>query len=779
MRPGDPRLVAFTFIGVPPMRLLFILLGLSLVACDESRAPGGGSPAPGSPTRPDEDEGPAPSNGGADGAIAIPYAARFTPDGAYKLDPALPLPFIRQPAMRVAKGDQYDNRRAAAPQNFAITAPPERIGTVRPMVEWEPMQAIVFAYPSWAAQYANTSATFVNVAKTASDHGEVWVIVDSSSAETALRQRLTQAGVPSSKFGREIRFWRSTFDSYWLVDFGPLPLVDRATETYAFADFRYYHERPADDAVPTLLGRNLERFGAPNPATVYRMPLTTEGGTFQATTDGLCFTSSRQIYNMSCNTGTCRENILELSLDALQTHQHTLEMETVLQRYAGCRDLIVTHSVTDDGTGHIDMYMKVLDDDRILMGEYRPPFALTVQRENAGLMNDNAAFLEAYLVDGEPRFQVIRMPMPGHQRVEDFWGDYDVPFTFINSTFFNGVNLWPVYTGVTAWQGVQAESQAIWEQVLPDMEHVAIDSEELAFQSGAIHCVTRTIPRLAPARWIEDGACTDGVCGGVDGGYDGQCQLGVNGNLCFGPDWLCGCNDCRDCPASTGTACNGVSWRGCCSGGDVLYCENNQLKSLACGGTGCGWSGAEGIYNCGLSGVDPSGQNPAECTCTPQCDGLTCGSDGCGGTCGTCEGEDLCVDGVCRGDCVACTPGDTGCDGETSWLCVAGTSGCNTEQRVDCAASGLVCEAGQCDSPSAPDPDPQAEVAEPMPDTVDDDTTPDDDGGDAGDSGPNDEVGAEVKPTGVRDDGCGGGGLLHFTPLGLALIAWRGRRRHG
>ncbi|HRE91364.1 MAG TPA: hypothetical protein PK095_19765, partial [Myxococcota bacterium] len=68
--------------------------------------------------------------------------------------------------------------------------------------------------------------------------------------------------------------------------------------------------------------------------------------------------------------------------------------------------------------------------------------------------------------------------------------------------------------------------------------------------------------------------------------------------------------DCRECPEAVGTACNGVSWRGCCEGGDVLYCESGQLKSLACGGTGCGWSGAEGFYNCGLSGVDPSGQNP-------------------------------------------------------------------------------------------------------------------------------------------------------------------------
>jgi hypothetical protein len=33
--------------------------------------------------------------------------------------------------------------------------------------------------------------------------------------------------------------------------------------------------------------------------------------------------------------------------------------------------------------------------------------------------------------------------------------------------------------------------------------------------------------------------------------------------------------------------------------------------------------------------------------CEPQCDGMTCGPNGCGGVCGTCEGRESCVDGAC------------------------------------------------------------------------------------------------------------------------------------
>jgi len=35
------------------------------------------------------------------------------------------------------------------------------------------------------------------------------------------------------------------------------------------------------------------------------------------------------------------------------------------------------------------------------------------------------------------------------------------------------------------------------------------------------------------------------------------------------------------------------------------------------------------------------------CVCQPECDGKECGDDGCGGTCGSCAGQDACVGGLC------------------------------------------------------------------------------------------------------------------------------------
>jgi formylglycine-generating enzyme required for sulfatase activity len=61
--------------------------------------------------------------------------------------------------------------------------------------------------------------------------------------------------------------------------------------------------------------------------------------------------------------------------------------------------------------------------------------------------------------------------------------------------------------------------------------------------------------------------------------------------------------------------------------------------------------------------VDADGATPP---CTPDCDDLDCGDDGCGGSCGACDDGALCTDGqcvVCTPDCAGRDCGGDGCGG--------------------------------------------------------------------------------------------------------------------
>jgi uncharacterized protein (TIGR03382 family) len=650
--------------------------------------------------------------------VPLPFAerSRVSPGVDYiKLvgEPMLPAYRTRFAPL---KGDANDDIRGLNPERFAITAPPKH--GVRPMVEWEPMRSIILSVPAYMAQYTNAWATLTSIGFHSAKVAEVWYIVSAESVATNLTNSLINMGMPVTDIATKVKFLVQPLDSVWVIDSGPLPIVDPETNTFAFLDFRYYPDRPFDDGNPSWLGRQVEALGLEAAINTYRPALSVEGGTFQATEDGLCITGNRQIYHMSCSEpGGCDQSIRTMPLDEVQEHPLTLKIEEIWREYAGCVDTVITNSITDDGTGHIDMYLKVLDTNRVLIGYYEAPFEGKAE-ENAARMDANAEFLANYVKPDGGSFTVERIKMPGHRTVQDGAENSAMPFTYINSTFINGLNLWPAFS-FPEWEESRTLAESEWQSALPDVEHIWIDSEELSFWSGAIHCVTRTVPAVTPSTWVPDGTCDDcGQCEAPEGGYDDMCRPGsAQEDVCYGPEWLCNCNDCDSpCPgdtsdtAPTSDPCQGIPKGGCCnSGANLVYCDAGALSTINCQDQGCGWNVEKGWYDCTHEGEDPSGEAALSCdalqeayaACVPNCAGKACGDDGCGGTCGGCSECDMCFAGDCVPACEdACEIGTLGCEGSIQWACAAGVAGCGERFETDCAGSQQVCSAGLCVAPT-------------------------------------------------------------------------------
>jgi hypothetical protein len=72
-----------------------------------------------------------------------------------------------------------------------------------------------------------------------------------------------------------------------------------------------------------------------------------------------------------------------------------------------------------------------------------------------------------------------------------------------------------------------------------------------------------------------------------------------------------------------------------------------------------------------------------DAVCEPNCSDRTCGNDGCGGSCGTCNADQVCFGGTC------CVPESRG--GTCAGRCGVRTNNCG--QAVTCAtcATGRVC----------------------------------------------------------------------------------------
>jgi hypothetical protein len=83
---------------------------------------------------------------------------------------------------------------------------------------------------------------------------------------------------------------------------------------------------------------------------------------------------------------------------------------------------------------------------------------------------------------------------------------------------------------------------------------------------------------------------------------------------------------------------------GAAGDGCVRNCSGRQCGSDGCGGT-CGTC-ATGQVCSTLSGT----------CCTPNCGSMECGPNGCGGSCGRCLGGERCRAGFCEPVCSTCAP---------------------------------------------------------------------------------------------------------------------------
>ncbi len=300
------------------------------------------------------------------------------------------------------------------------------------------------------------------------------------------------------------------------------------------------------------------------------------------------------------------------------------------REYVGCYQLVILNPLDGEGTTHTDMFAKMVDEDTVILGEYTS----AQDAGNKALMDQNAAILGGVVLAGGKSVEVVRMPMPSNSN-RTVWR------TYVNSQLVNGVNMWPVYSDSTTYQ---AQAAAIWQQVLPDYAHVPIDTKGLIQWSGAIHCILMEVR---------------------DGGWSA---------FQTAPAQICSSSKCY--PTSTGgnSGCGSVTVPGACASGQASWCDFGQVQTATCGaGQACGWDPDGGHYGC----VDGS-------ACVPSCGGKACGSDGCGGVCGTCAAGQVCSAGQCVSDGSCGDIGSVGCcEGSTLKYCNSQNS-LSTQQCQSC-----------------------------------------------------------------------------------------------
>ncbi|MEK7606631.1 MAG: peptidoglycan DD-metalloendopeptidase family protein [Patescibacteria group bacterium] len=255
-------------------------------------------------------------------------------------------------------------------------------------------------------------------------------------------------------------------------------------------------------------------------------------------------------------------------------------------------------------------------------------------------------------------------------------------------------------------------------------ENTDVDCQDGIFCNGSEECLNgackRGEPFICPEQdtacvyfTCEDGqrgcisnpkviSCTGKQCG--DDGCGGSCGECVSGKICTAqgtcanaspqcPSIMdCGSRDCGPDPVC-GESC------GECVNPPLPLCADSVTLRTFSVPASC----AQGVCQYSISDmVCASGCQNGQCqNCTPSCVGKQCGTDGCGGSCGTCDDGFVCttddcdLNGQCQNvsDSVICNDGKF-CNGVES--CDI-TLACVPGDPPDCSALNDQCHIGVCD----------------------------------------------------------------------------------
>ncbi|MEM9547624.1 MAG: agmatine deiminase family protein [Bacteroidota bacterium] len=343
------------------------------------------------------------------------------------------------------------------------TEPPDF--STRTIGEWEELQSIVV---TWDAFYS----VLREIVRYSKDEVEVINVCQDSAA---IKEYLTENGIDMEN----LTFIQAPFNTVWVRDYGPNPVYQNDVDSLLFIDWIYNRPRPSDDTIPDVIS---EYIGAPQYATTKEPhDLVHTGGNFMS--DGLGMGLSSQL-------------ILEENDESnpFGTSNHSEEdIDEIMSDFMGIEEYPKMQSLLYDGINHIDMHMKLLDEQTLLVGEFPEGVADGPRiEENIQFLRDN---FKTYWGTDLKIERILQPPCGNGLYPPQCSNPYEYR-TYTNALFVNKTILVPIYNTVT-----DEEALVRWQELMPGYKIRGIDCRQIINWGGAIHCVTKEIGVHDPL-WI-------------------------------------------------------------------------------------------------------------------------------------------------------------------------------------------------------------------------------------------------------------------------------------
>jgi len=322
--------------------------------------------------------------------------------------------------------------------------------SVRIPAEWEPHEATWMQWPLHHEHWSREC--FAEIIDALQEYETVNILVTSDTEETAAREYLTDRGIPLTN----INWYIADYNWSWMRDNGPVYAVDNDglfLQNWGFDGWGVEENYEGDDDVPLFVAETLDM-------RCEDYSFINERGTLEFNGKDTLITSWPCLSDR--NPGVTRE-----------------EMESMFIRTFGVTRVVwlLSYSEDDITKGHADGFARFIDEDTVVVPRFvdqSDPEAL-IYEEAASIVEDAG-------------FEVLRLDIPGYI---DYLG---VPMyaNYVNWLVANGVVVVPGFD-VPEWDN--AAKTAI-EGFFPGRDVYVVDTRELWYNGGAVHCVTNDQPAL-------------------------------------------------------------------------------------------------------------------------------------------------------------------------------------------------------------------------------------------------------------------------------------------
>lgn len=339
---------------------------------------------------------------------------------------------------------------------------------MRTMAEWEEVSTLCITWRDFPV-------ILKQIVRHAKE--EVDVLIHCTSAGTGSVQSVTNylladnAGGPPLPDLDGITFKVASTNSIWIRDYGPETMYLNEVDSLVLVDWIYNRPRPADDALSEVIADHL---GIPLFSTTQAPDdIVHTGGNFMADGFGTAFSSV--LVDM--------ENGPQGDFNI--TNKTPAQVDALMGTWMGVDPYVKMATLPYDAIHHIDMHMKLLDEETLLVGEFPLGVSDGPQIEaNIAYVQDN--FVSTF---GTP-YKIVRIPMvPATNGSYPPQGSYR---TYANAIFLNKLILVPTYREQFDTTGLR-----LWREYMPGYNVVGIDCDNsgsnIIALSGAIHCITKAI----------------------------------------------------------------------------------------------------------------------------------------------------------------------------------------------------------------------------------------------------------------------------------------------